>query len=172
MHMFDRRSLLLGLGAAAATPSLGWSQVAQGVSVPGLPPARPESVGFSSAGLAKINALMADYIARNQITGGVTAVARRNKLVHYQAHGFLDQGAKVPMRPDAMFVMMSSTKPVTGVALLQQLEQGKLKLDEPITKYVPELTGFKVVKPGVPRPPRGQTYSADQLEPQKTEITL
>ena len=172
MTILDRRSLMLGLGAAAATPSLGWGQVAPGVSVPSLPTAPPESVGCSTTGLSKINAVMADFIARNQITGGVTAVARKNKLVHFQAHGALDHGAKVPMRPDAIFVMMSSTKPVTGVALLQQLEQGKLKLDDPIIKYVPELTGFKVAKTGVPRPPRGQTYSADQLEPQQVEITL
>jgi CubicO group peptidase (beta-lactamase class C family) len=170
--MLDRRSLLAGLGAAAAAPALARAQVAPGVAVRGLPPARPETVGCSAAGLGRINAVMADFIARNQITGGVTAVARRNRLVHFQAHGALDHAAKTPMRPDAIFVMMSSTKPVTGVALLQQLERGRLKLDDPITRYVPELTGFRVAKPGVPRPPRGQTYTADQLEPQQAEITL
>ena len=138
LHM-DRRSLLLGLGAAAV-PTFGWAQVATGVgSVPGLPAARPESVGLSTAGLAKINAMMAEHIAADRITGGVTAVARRNRLVHFQPHGFQDWGAKTPMRHDAMFVMMSSTKPVTGVALLQQMELGRVRLDDPVSKFVPEL---------------------------------
>lgn len=172
MMLFDRRSLLAGLSAAGLAPGAAQAQAPAAVAVRGLPPARPEAVGCSTAGLGRIDAVMADFIARNQITGGVTAVARRNRLVHFQAHGMLDQAAKTPMRPDAIFVMMSSTKPVTGVALLQQLERGRLGLDDPITKYVPELTGFKVARPGVPRPPRGQTYSADQLEPQQVEITL
>jgi len=171
--LMDRRAVLIGMGATALAPA-ALAQVAAGVgAIPGLPAARPETVGVSSAGLARINALMADYIAKNQITGGVTAIARRNKLVHYQAHGTHDEAAKTPMRPDALFVMMSSTKPVTGVALMQQVERGRVSLDDPISKYIPELKTVRgVVKAGVPRPPRGQTYSADQLEPQAREITI
>ncbi|HEY8572767.1 serine hydrolase domain-containing protein [Phenylobacterium sp.] len=172
--VLDRRSMLLGLGAAAAAPGLGWAQVAQGVgAIPGVPAARPESVGLSSAGLHKINAMMAEHIAANRITGGVTAVARRNKLVHFQPHGFHDWGAKTPMRPDAMFVMMSSTKPVTGVALLQQMELGRVSLSDPVSKYIPELKAVRgAAKPGTPRLQPGQTYTDDQLEPQAREITI
>lgn len=169
----DRRALLLSLGAAVSAPGLGRAQVVGGMSIPGLPTAAPESVGLSTAGLARINAMMADHIAGKQITGGVTAVARRNKLVHFQAHGTFDEGAKTPMRPDALFVMMSSTKPVTAVALLQQMEAGKVALSDPISKFIPELKTFRgAAKPGTPPPPRGQTYTDDQLEPQAREITI
>lgn len=121
-------------------------------SVPDLPAARPESVGLSTAGLTKINTMMADYIAKNQITGGVTCVARRNKLVHFQAHGGFDLAAKTPMINDGMFRMMSSTKPTTGVALLQQMEEGKVSLDDPISKFIPELKEMRVLKVSPPGP--------------------
>jgi CubicO group peptidase (beta-lactamase class C family) len=148
--------------------------VAAGVgAIPGLPEARPESVGLSSAGLQKINAMMAEHIAGNRVTGGVTAVARRNRLVHFQPHGFHDWGAKAPMRPDAMFVMMSSTKPVTGVALLQQMELGRVRLEDPVSKFIPELKTLRgAAKPGTPRPQPGQSYTDDQLEPQARAITI
>src|SRR5688572_2839805 len=124
----DRRALVLGLGAAALTPAFARAQVAPGIPpIPGLPVASAESVGCSTAGLARINSMIADHIAKKDIQGAVTAVARRNKLVHFQAHGLLDVASNTPMRHDAEFVMMSSTKPVTGVAILQQLEAGKLK---------------------------------------------
>jgi CubicO group peptidase (beta-lactamase class C family) len=175
----DRRALLLGLGTAGLPAAAFGQGPAPGFDIDGgqgfgaaLPPARPEEAGMSSQGLKKISAIMADYMSKGQITGGVTAVARRNKLVHYRAHGTLDEGAKVPMRPDAEFVMMSSTKPVTGVALLQQMEAGKVKLSDPITKFVPELAVMRAAKPGTPRPPRGQTYREDQLEPANRVITI
>lgn len=170
----DRRALLLGFGASAALPTLAAAQVARGVpAIPGLPAAAPESVGMTAAGLGRINEMMAGHIAAGRITGGVTAVARRNRLVHFQPHGTFDEGAGTPMRPDALFVMMSSTKPVTGVALMQQIEAGRVSLSDPISKFIPELKTFRgAAKPGTPRPRQGQTYTDDQLEPQAREITI
>jgi CubicO group peptidase (beta-lactamase class C family) len=174
----DRRAFLLAAGAAAL-PGASFGQAQPGYDIDGgqgfgaaLPRARPEEAGMSSQGLLKIHQIMADYMARGEITGGVTAVARRNKLIHYRAHGTLDEASKTPMPTNAEFVMMSSTKPVTGVALLQQMEAGKVKLSDPISKFVPELGVMRAAKPGVPRPPRGQTYTPDQLEPQAREITI
>src|SRR5690349_11691697 len=97
----DRRALMLGLSAATAAPAAAWAQVAPAVGgLPDLPAAKPESVGLSSEGLAKINAMMAEHMAAGRITGGVTAVARRNKLVHFQAHGTHDEASKTPLKPD------------------------------------------------------------------------
>ncbi len=179
MQHLNRRALFAGLAAAAPgfaiaqvnAPGAGYDLDLQGLG-PALPRARPEEAGMSTAGLKKISAIMADYIAKGQITGGVTAVARKNRLVHYRAHGTLDEGSGAPMRPDAEFVMMSSTKPVTGVALLQQMEAGRVKLSDPITKFIPEFAVMKAAKPGVPRPPRGQSYTPDQLEPANRVITI
>lgn len=171
-NLIDRRTLLTGLGAAAfAGPAL--AQVAAGVSIPSLAAARPESVGISSKGLAKIDALVADFIDRKKVPGVVTAVARRNRLVQFQAYGVSDPGSGAPMRADSMFLMMSSTKPVTGVALLQQIEAGRVRLDDPISKFLPELKRVRgVAKPGLPPLAPGKTYTDDQIEPQTREITI
>lgn len=169
--LLTRRSVMLAVGAAAAAPQA----LAEGghSEIPGSPTARPESLGMSSRGLAKINALMAQAVAEKRVTGGVTAVARRNRLVHYRAHGLMDAGAGVPMRIDAEFNMASSTKPVTGVALLQQIDRGKVHLDDPISKFIPELKTMRgVAKPGVPPLQPGQSYTPDQIEPQAREITI
>ncbi|MEN5364615.1 serine hydrolase domain-containing protein [Brevundimonas intermedia] len=116
---------------------------------------------------------MNDFIAQQKIPGAVTAIARHNKVVQFKAYGQSDPGAHVAMRPDSMFPMMSSTKPVTAVALLQQIDAGRVRLDDPVSKFIPELKTFRgVVKPGVPPPPAGKDYTADQLEPQAREITV
>ncbi len=152
----DRRMLglgLLGVGAAAAIPA--WAQRAGAPalpSIPNLPAARPESVGLTTAGLAQIAVMMQGYMDKNQITGGVTAVARRNKLVHFQTHGQFDLDAHSPMPMNGMFRMMSSTKPTTAVALLQQMELGKISLDDKVSKFIPELKEMRVLKVSPPGP--------------------
>jgi CubicO group peptidase (beta-lactamase class C family) len=151
----DRRVLglgLLGVGAAASIPAWAQKGAVALPSIPNLPAARPESVGLTTAGLAKIGDMMQGYIDKNQITGGVTAVARRNKLVHFQSHGQFDLDARSPMRRDGMFRMMSSTKPTTAVALLQQMELGKISLDDKVSKFIPELREMRVLKVSPPGP--------------------
>ena len=107
----DRRTFVGGTAAAAAGMTWGGvfarSQPSTLPSISGVPIARPESEALRDAG---------------RQSGGVTAVARRGKLIHFAAHGLLDIEAGTPMRDDALFRMMSSTKPVTAVALLQQID--------------------------------------------------
>jgi CubicO group peptidase (beta-lactamase class C family) len=110
---------------------------------------KAEGVGMSSERLRRIHDIMQRHIDAGRITGAVTAVARRGKLVHYEAHGFRDPNTKSPMPKDALFRMASSSKPVTGVAVLMLVEEGRIRLNDPVSAYIPE---FKHMKVAVPKP--------------------
>jgi len=109
-----------------------------------LPRAKPESVGLSSERLALIGKQINAEIARDQLPGAVLAIARRGKLVHFEAYGYLDKTAGVPMRTDAIFNIASMTKPMTAVAALQLYEQGRLLIDDPVSKYLPKFANMQV----------------------------
>jgi CubicO group peptidase (beta-lactamase class C family) len=178
----NRRDIIAGLGATGALAACSTTAAPSAGAMPrvaGLAPAAPQSVGFAAALPASINAMMQGHVDAGRITGGVTAVARRNKLVHFAAHGMFDREAGTPMRTDALFRMMSSTKPVTGVALLQQREQGKLSLDDGISKYIPELRTMSVWKPEAQAARRAGGIAAmraparpEEVVPANREITL
>lgn len=109
---------------------------------------KPERVGMSSERLTRIHDVMQRHIDGGRITGAVTAVARRGKLVHFEAHGYRDPATKTPMPKDALFRMASSSKPVTGVAVLMLVEEGRIRLNDPVSLYIPE---FKTMKVAVPK---------------------
>lgn len=105
---------------------------------------KPEDVGMSSERLQRIDEVVQRYIDSGQITGGVTVVARRGKIVHFEAQGLMDVESKTPMRRDAIFRMASMSKPVTSVAILMLLEEGKLRLTDPVSRFIPEFKNPKV----------------------------
>src|SRR5262245_46216340 len=109
-----------------------------------LPRATPESVGMSSQRLTTIGKQINAEIARDQLPGAVLAIARRGKLVHFEAYGYLDKAASVPMRTDAIFNFASMTKPMAAVAALQLYEQGRLLIDDPVSKYFPKFANMQV----------------------------
>jgi CubicO group peptidase (beta-lactamase class C family) len=112
-----------------------------------LPTARPEDVGLSTERLARIGQMMKRHIDAGHIQGGVTAIARRGKVAHFEAYGLMDIEAQRPMTTDAIFRMASSTKPVTGVAILMLVEEGKVRLSDPVHNFIPEFKGMKVAVP-------------------------
>src|SRR5690349_9875282 len=93
-----------------------------------LPRARPEEVGISSERLRRIDDVIQRYIDDRKISGAVTLVARRGRVVHFEAQGVMDVESRTPMRKDTIFRMASSTKPVTGVAIMMLIEEGKIAL--------------------------------------------
>jgi CubicO group peptidase (beta-lactamase class C family) len=117
-----------------------------------LPTARPEEVGLSSERLERIGEMMKRHIDAGHIQGGVAAVARRGKVAYFEACGLMDIEAKTPMAKDALFRMASSSKPVTGVAIMMLVEEGKVRLSDPVYRFIPEFKGAKVAvaKGGVP----------------------
>ncbi len=109
-----------------------------------LPKAKPESVGMSSERLARIGDALDSDIARGRLPGAVIAVARRGKLVYYQAFGYLDKEARTKMTTDAIFSIASMTKPLVAVGALELYEHGLLQIDDPISAYLPEFGKMQV----------------------------
>ena len=110
-------------------------------------PVKPESVGLSEERLKRIHETIQRHINDHQITGAVTLVARHGKIAHLEAHGLMDVEAKRPMTTDAIFRIFSMTKPVVGVAILMLMEEGKVRLNDPVSKFIPEFKALKVAVP-------------------------
>jgi CubicO group peptidase (beta-lactamase class C family) len=95
--------------------------------------------------LKRIGELMQRHIAAQTFPGAVTLVARNGRIAHFEAHGLMDLESKKPMQKDAIFRIMSMTKPVVGVAILMLVEEGKVRLTDPAAKFIPELQGLSAV---------------------------
>ncbi len=133
--------------------------------------ARPEEVGLSSERLQQVNALIKRHLDSRSFSGAVTLVARNGRIAHLQAHGVKDLESNTPMQADTMFRIMSMTKPVVGAAILMMIEEGKVRLTDPVSKFMPELKGLQVAvaqpaqgpppAPGTQAEPRYYTVPAD-----------
>jgi CubicO group peptidase (beta-lactamase class C family) len=130
-----------------------------------LPTAKPEDVGMSSERMQRIHDAIQRHIDAGEISGAVTLVVRRGRLVHLEAHGLMDIESKRPMEKDAIFRIASMSKPVTGVAVMMMLEEGKLHLNDPVSKYLPE---FKNAKVAIARGNSGESY----LVPADRDLTI
>ena len=97
----------------------------------------------SSAASPRIAARMKEMIQAKEIPGSVTLVATRTGVTHLQAIGSADPAGTKPLRKDSIFWIASMTKPITGTAILMLQEEGKLSVDDPVGKYVPELASLK-----------------------------
>ncbi|MCY4026975.1 MAG: serine hydrolase [Acidobacteria bacterium] len=109
-----------------------------------VPPGSPEDVGLSSERLERIGEAMERHIEAGNITGAVTLVARGGRIAHFEAHGLMDLDSETPMRKDAAFRIMSMTKPIMAVAVLMMLEEGKIGLADPVSKFLPEFAEMQV----------------------------
>ncbi len=105
----------------------------------------PRNVGMSAERLERITELMQESVANQTIAGSVTLVARKGKVVHFEAAGLLDLDTGQAMQKDSLFRIYSMTKPITSVAAMLLFEQGKFQLDDPIAKYLPEFKDVKVL---------------------------
>ena len=111
-----------------------------------LPRAEPETVGMSSARLARIGEVLRADIERGRIPGAVLAIARQGKIVYFEAFGYRDKAAGVPMTTDTIFSIASMTKPMVTVGALQLYEQGRVLIDDPVSKYLPQFTNMQVAR--------------------------
>jgi CubicO group peptidase (beta-lactamase class C family) len=108
-------------------------------------PVAPEKVGLSAAGLKRIDALLLSAVEQKHLAGGVALVARHGKIAYLHGVGWSDIEARRAMAPDALFRVASMTKPVTSVAVMMLVDEGKIKLTDPVSKYVPEFKGPHVL---------------------------
>jgi CubicO group peptidase (beta-lactamase class C family) len=93
--------------------------------------------------LPGIGAAMQEMVAKQEVAGAVTAVVTKDRVVHLEATGSADIATKRPMTPDTLFWIASMTKPVTGVAILMLQDDGKLKVSDPVSKYLPGFANLK-----------------------------
>jgi CubicO group peptidase (beta-lactamase class C family) len=98
--------------------------------------ATPESQGFSSEKLQRIDHVMKEYIEQGKMNGTAYLIARNGKIVYYRAVGYDDREANKPLKRDAIFRIASQTKAVTSVAVMMLYEEGKFLLDDPVSKYI------------------------------------
>ena len=135
--------VLLGAAAALAQP---------------LPVANPESVGMSSARLGKITAVFKQEVADKKLPGAVVMVARKGKLVYSEAFGSLNNAAGAPMKTDSMFRIYSMTKPLVSTALMILVEDGKVQLTDPVSKFLPTFKNPMVSAPTLDPVFNGASY--------------
>jgi CubicO group peptidase (beta-lactamase class C family) len=131
-----------------------------------LPRAKPEDVGMSSERLGEIGKRLNADIAAGRIPGAVIAIARKGKLVYYEAFGFRDKAAGIAMTRDTIFNIASMTKPMVALAALQLQERGQLLIDDPLAKYFPKFAQMEVAELNA----AGDTITAKA--PAKQPITL
>lgn len=134
-----------------------------------LPSAKPEEVGLSSERLRAVATLVKAHVDAGDFSGAVTLVARKGKVVHLEAQGLRDIEMKKPMTTGTLFQMASMTKPVTAVAVLMLMEEGKLLLGDPVSKFIPEFREQMVAEWNLPNDPRG---AGRRLVRANREVTL
>jgi len=159
----ERPMRLLTAGMAASLALL-----AQLAAAEELPSAQPGEVGLAADRLDRIGQVLRDDIGNGAIPGAVLLIVRHGKAAYFEAFGALDPDGKAPMTKDAIFRIYSMSKPITTVAAMMLVEEGKLTLEEPISKYLPE---FKTVKVGVERSEADHAPSLDLVEA-KRQITV
>src|SRR5207249_6715244 len=134
-----------------------------------LPTAKPEDVGLSSERLARVTQVLKAEVARGRYPGAVVLVARKGKIAYFESLGQHDPGTGAPMSKDAIFRLYSMTKPFTSVAAMMLVEEGRLVLSDPVSKFLPQLANLQV---SVPRfdPDTGKAVYA--LVPAERPITI
>ena len=112
-----------------------------------LPVATPDSVGFSTERLNRLDGAMQAEIDAGHYAGVSVMIARHGKLIKFRRYGYQALGCSEPLREDAIFRIASMTKPIIAVAMLLLYEEGKWQLDDPVTKFIPEFADLKVMQP-------------------------
>jgi CubicO group peptidase (beta-lactamase class C family) len=123
-----------------------------------------ETGGLSAEALAQIPPALQAVVDAGDLSGFVTLVWRKGEIAQVNTIGWRDVAAKAPMTRDTLFRIASMTKPVTSIAALMLLEEGKLRLEDPVTKWLPELADMRVLK--------DPTGSVEDTYPAPRDITV
>jgi CubicO group peptidase (beta-lactamase class C family) len=113
-----------------------------------IPSAAPSEVGLSAEKLDRIGPAVQKMIDRDQMAGAQVVVARHGKVAYFQSFGKANVESGAPIKPDTIFRIYSMTKSITSVAVMMLVDDGRVKLDDPISKHIPELAGLKVYAGG------------------------
>jgi len=133
-------ALATWLGAAS-----GAAAAATASAVALAPAPSPESVGFDAGRLKRLDDYMAQVVADGRVAGATTLLGRHGRVVEFRTYGKASLATGQPMGRDEIFRIYSMSKPLTGVAMMILFEEGKWRLDDPVTRYVPEFKDLKVM---------------------------
>src|ERR1700722_17628390 len=126
-----------------------------------LPQATPQQVHVDLAELAKADNIVREMVDKKDYAGAVTLVARHGKVVDEKTVGMMDVAQSRPMKTDTIFRIYSMTKPITTVAAMMLFEENKIGLDDPVSKYIPEMRNLRVY-----------VGPKDETVPAQREITI
>ncbi len=148
----------------------GWLVLLAGAPLwaQGLPAGDAASAEFAPEGLAKIGGLLESTVSSGRLAGGSALVARQGKVVYLAAVGHRDREADLPMTADTIVRIASMSKPITSVAILQLVDAGKIHLDDPVSKYIPEFAEPSVLV----MPSDGKAEGGFSTVPAGREITI
>jgi len=149
-------AVLVSLGVALASslyvhaqsgrqPSLPARSASPAAAAALMPASSPDALGFDAQRLAKLDAYMAKAVADGRVSGMSTLLARHGRVVVEKTYGTRSLATGAPMTRDTIFRLYSMSKPITGVAMMMLFEDGRWQLDDPITRFVPEFKGLKVM---------------------------
>ncbi len=150
--------------SVAAVDGLGDS--GSSTSVPdsaGLPRILPGAVDMSAERLDRITPSMQAYVDDGRLAGVMTMVARRGQVVHWDAVGMRDLEAADPLEPDDIFRIFSMTKPVTSTAVMMLVEEGRIALDDPLSKFIPAFADVTVLTAAGERVPPNDAITIQHL---------
>ncbi|MGJ5045175.1 serine hydrolase domain-containing protein [Bradyrhizobium sp. HKCCYLRH1062] len=120
--------------------------------------------GFDPAALAAIGPALAEFVDRGELAGIVSLTSRGGEIVHAETIGWRDVETRSPMRPDTLFRIASMTKPITSVAAMMLVEEGRIALADPISRWIPELADLRVL--------RDAADPLDETVPARRAITI
>ena len=171
-----RRLGQIAVGTAALVLLL-WAVLGLPVTAaaPAAPAAKPEEVGLAPDRLQRITELVQRQIDAGTFSGAVTLVARHGRIAHLEAQGLMDIESRKPMQKDAIFRIMSMTKPIVGASIMMMIEEGKVRLTDPVSKFIPELKNLTVAvtMPAAPGPqPAAGAAPRFYTVPAEREITI
>ena len=128
---------------------------------------KPKEAGFTSEGLARIDAYLKNEIQAKTMPGAIMMIQRNGEAAYFSSFGLRNPETKEPMTPETIFRIYSMSKPITTVAAMMLVEEGKLRLDEPVSKYIPSFANVKV---GVET--KGENGITLETVPAKNAITI
>ncbi len=128
-----------------------------------IPTAVPEDVGMSSQKLAKVDDVLNDLVEQKRLAGGTVIIARRGKIVHFNSYGMADVEQQRPMKNDAIMRFYSMSKAITSAAVMILADDGKLTVNDPVSRHIPELAKVKVATTDGLVDPKREVTIADLL---------
>jgi CubicO group peptidase (beta-lactamase class C family) len=158
-----KRFALLALGVVAFTLPMA---AGSGALMPG----KADDLGFATDRMPRIREAVQKHVDAGEVSGVVTLVVRRGKIAHFEAYGQQDLEAKKPMPKDGIFRLASMSKPITAAAVMMMIEEGKVRLTDPVSRFIPEFKGAKVAMPkpgaraGGPAGPGGRGGPAPEFD--------